>query len=125
MRRQSGFTLIELVVVIAIVAILAAIAIPAYQEQVRKSRRAEAASAIGDLQMRQERWRADNQAYATAAQLGGLPTSAFYTFTLPAQSATDYTVLATPRGAQAGDRCGNLSADRTTRPRWTGASNCN
>lgn len=44
-RRQGGFTLIELMIVVAIVAILAAIAIPAYQDYTVRSRVSECVAA--------------------------------------------------------------------------------
>jgi type IV pilus assembly protein PilE len=54
--RQTGFTLIELMVTLAIAAIVAMIAIPSYQSQVRKSRRTEARMAVLDLASREERF---------------------------------------------------------------------
>ncbi|WP_324826121.1 pilin [Aeromonas sp. ASNIH3] len=48
-KRQSGFTLIELMIVVAIVAILAAIALPAYQSYTKKAKATEITAAMGQV----------------------------------------------------------------------------
>ena len=130
MRREVvGFTLIELMIVVAVVAILAAIAVPAYNEQVRKSRRSDAVSAVGQYQLAMERWRADHPSYAndgSGAPYPATPSSPFYAFTPSNVTATSYTLTAAPQGAQDGDRCGDLTATHnlTTKPQWATAA-CN
>lgn len=64
MKRNRGFTLLELLIVITIVAILAAIAISAYSEQVRKSKRSEAMKTLAEFQLQMEKYRASCPSYA-------------------------------------------------------------
>ncbi|MFC2506383.1 MAG: pilin [Kingella sp. (in: b-proteobacteria)] len=49
MKKNQGFTLIELMVVIAIIGILAAIALPAYQDYTARAQVSEAVSMMGGL----------------------------------------------------------------------------
>ncbi|MBB6054358.1 pilin [Tolumonas osonensis] len=51
MKKQSGFTLIELMIVVAIVAILAAIALPAYQSYTQRSKFTEVTTAASALKV--------------------------------------------------------------------------
>lgn len=130
-RTHRGFTLIELMIVLAVVGIIAAIAIPSFAEQAAKSRRSEAVSALGSTQLAMERWRATHASYANPTALPGypaMPTLDNYTVTVSGQTATAYTLTATPKAKQTGDRCANLvfaySAGTTTKSSSSGAAKC-
>ncbi len=78
-RTQSGFTLIELMIVVAIVAILAAVAYPAYTDSIRKGKRAEARAALMNLLQQQERYLTQMNTYEpfAAGTPGTLPFKAY------------------------------------------------
>jgi len=126
-RKEKGFTLIELMIVVAIIGILAAIAYPSYTESVRKSRRADAQGALMGLANSMERYFTENGKY-TGAAVGGNDTGApanyasqapidgntkYYNLLITAATATTYTVSAAPiaGGPQANDRCGTMTLD--------------
>ncbi|MYM68282.1 prepilin-type N-terminal cleavage/methylation domain-containing protein [Pseudoduganella sp. FT55W] len=60
---RAGFSLIELLVALVIVAVLTAAALPAYQQQVIRTRRSEAQSALLKLMMQQERFHSQHNTY--------------------------------------------------------------
>ncbi|MFQ2223524.1 type IV pilin protein [Aeromonas enteropelogenes] len=112
--KQSGITLLELMVVVAIVAIIAAVAYPSFTDGLRKSRRAEAVKGLLTMQLKQEEFRISNASYSSAVTNVGNPTSDYYTFTISGATATAYTLVATSKGAQVGDKSGSTSCDSLT-----------
>ena len=71
--RQTGFTLIELMIAVAIVGILAAIAIPAYQEYIAVADDAVLVSNIDSMGIFQEDFRLRRGAYAAGTWPPGGP----------------------------------------------------
>ena len=67
MKKASGFTLIEILIVVAIVGILAAIAVPMYTEHITRSQLVEAHTGLSDLRVRMEQFYQDNRTYDGAA----------------------------------------------------------
>jgi len=63
LRRQTGFTLIELMIVIMIVAILAAIAVPSYRQFVVRNAESQVQARMQELDIELNRWRASALTY--------------------------------------------------------------
>lgn len=57
--KQSGFTLVEMMIVVVIIGVLSAIAIPSFIGYMYKARTAEATTFIGDIRARQESYRSE------------------------------------------------------------------
>ena len=129
MRKRSdnvrGMTLIELLIVVAIVGILAAIAGPAWNDQVIKSRRADARNTLLAAQIEQEQYRANNLTYATSMSAMGMgsfdsTSRDYYRVEVVSADATGFLITATPNGNQTNDSTCNVFAVRQTGPEHSG-----
>lgn len=112
-RRESGFTLIELMITVVVVGLLAAIAVPSYQRYAVRAKRAEAKAALMDLAAREERFYANQMQFAALADLGVSATTeqGYYTLSVALTNAAQgFTATATPTFADT--RCGNLTIDQ-------------
>jgi type IV pilus assembly protein PilE len=117
-RRIAGFTLIELMIVVAVVAILSAVAYPSYQDQVRKSRRAQAKADLVEYAQLAERWHTTNNTYEgftlptnQSPREAGAP-SRYGLVINTTQSTFTITATATSSGGQDKDKCGNLGINQ-------------
>jgi prepilin-type N-terminal cleavage/methylation domain-containing protein len=75
MKREQGFTLIELMIVVAIIAIIAAIAIPSLMNARKAGNEASAISSLRTLTTVNEQYRTRFQEYADA--LGSLEAAGY------------------------------------------------
>lgn len=112
MKKQKGFTLIEVMITVVIVAILASIAIPSYREYVIRGNRTAAQATMMEIATRQQQFFVANRTYATAAQLGfALPPEVDQNYNLgivvAAGPPPGFQITLTAEGAQASD--GNLT----------------
>ena len=131
-RGARGFTLIEMLIVVVIMSIVAAIAYSSYQGQIRKTRRADATTAINEIANRLEKFYSTCLTYTTnltAAMPGACCAAAglnyrvtspdgHYDLAVAAAAAgivSGYRITATPRagGLQVGD--GLFALDSTGR----------
>ena len=72
MKKQQGFTLIELMIVVAIIGILAAIAIPAYQDYTIRAQVSEGLNLSGAAKAAVTEYFQDQGAFPGTNNLAGL-----------------------------------------------------
>jgi type IV pilus assembly protein PilE len=127
-RTESGFTLIEVMVVVAIISILAAIAYPSYTEYVNRGRRAQAQTALLEAAQFLQRFYASNGRYDV--DINGAPVNLSDWNRVPREtdSPQTYTIAFAQNGGQniasntqfllqatpvAVDKCGTFTIDQT------------
>lgn len=93
MKRQSGFTLVELMVVVVIIGVLSAIGIPAFRSYLQRSRTTEAVTFLGEIKQKQESYRAEFGQYCAVSG------TAFGTWTPRATPDEDTVAWTVPAGS--------------------------
>ena len=102
LNKQTGFTLIELMIVVVIVAILAAIAIPSYSDYVTRGRVPDATSNLATKRVKIEQFFQDNRTYSGATDCASdTTTSSYFNFSCTTATATAFTLQAVGKGAMA------------------------
>jgi len=135
-KRQSGFTLIEVMITVAIIGILAAIAYPSYRDYILRGRLVDGTNGLASMRAEMERHFQDNRTYATVGAFTtpcarAAATRTFGNFVVSCSAgptATTYTLLATGNGPVANFGFTVTEADvratTTTVTGWTTGGAC-
>lgn len=131
--RQSGFTLIEVMIVVAIIGILATIAYPSYRDYIIRGQLVDATNGLASFRAEMERHFQDNRTYATVgtfttpcARTDGSRTIGSFTIACNGTpDAAGYLLTATGSGAVNGFEFRVDEADvRSTQAAPTGWDTC-
>ena len=118
-KTQSGFTLIELMIVVAIIGILAAVAIPQYQNYIARTQVSRVVSEVSAIRTAAEDLVMRNKASTSATDYGYIDSNlSTMVITLPASDTPIFT--ATINGdAVSGLQGGIVTVDRDNTGEWT------
>ena len=126
-NKNSGFTLIELMITLAVIGILAAVAYPSYIDYLIRASRSAAQSFMLDASNKEEQYLLDARSYLAVTNNAGFSTigfsvptevSRFYNLSVASVTATTYTIQAAPIAGtrQAADGTLQLTNDGTKTP---------
>ncbi len=135
MKKQSGFTLVELMIVVAIIGVLTAVAIPVFDNyQVRTARGAECKKALYEIAFELEKFHERNGTYTTAIGGAGVnydqyshedSTQAAYRYEITAGTtnniANSFRVICRKHTKNRDKDCGELTLDNFGREDMTAA----
>ena len=125
-QRDSGFTLIELIIVVAIVGVLAAVAMPSYSNYIKRSQRADVRAQLLQAAQYLNKFYAANDSYSVArngnavalpARLQISPADGSPLYRLDTVNstfaATTFELIFQPVNNMSNDPCGSFTLDNT------------